>query len=189
MKLSKYIVLCFASSFFYPGSLVAQGQSFKDQVNRVDVFFGLGAGLSKESLAINLGSELQTKFGLLQFRVNGIREGIQVLPEEEPIESILDVSLLYGWRINLDKSNDNTLSILIGIGEVSSIKRGELLSEGSNFGPRKFEKIENRGIGLSYEVSFSSRENKLGAKIAITGNINEIESYSGLTAGFILRLF
>lgn len=192
MKLANTLLLCLVFSFFTLNSTLAQDQANKVQIIRGDIFYGLGPALSKENLAINLGAELQTNFGLLQFRLNKIREGLKVFPEEEPLESLRDVSFLYGWRLNLDESNEKSalkLSILLGLGEVSVTKRGAILSEGSNFGSKKFEKIENRGVGLSYEVSFSSRENRLGAKVAITGNINEIESYSGLIVGFILKIF
>ena len=188
----RYIMLCLALNVFCISDIKAQFGSQKIPEFRGDVFFGLGPALTEPGLTINFTSEVQSKFGLLQFRLNGIREGLKILPEKEPLESSVDVSLLYGMRFFLDDPNMESklsLSVLAGIGETTQIKRGNQISVGNTFAPNKYEKIENREIGLSYEISLASRENQLSAKIALVGNFNKSQSYTGIIGGFILKIF
>lgn len=186
-------MLCLALTLFYKTEIKAQYNSLKAQDFRGDVFFLIGPGLSEPGLAFNVGSEIQSKYGLFQFRANGIREATKIFLEKEPIESTKDVSLLYGWRFFLEDPNKESFlsfSVLAGLGEVTQIKRGNQISVSSNgFAPNKYGKIENREIGLSYEISLASRENLMGAKIALVGNLNKTQSYTGIIGGFILKIF
>ncbi len=190
MTILKSIAICFGILLIFQSNLKGQSSDSEPQGVQVELYtLALGPALTKEDLAYNFGVGLKSEVGLLQFRVNGIYEGIRVLADE-PLEHSQDIGLLFGKSILLGRKRPESnlfLSILGGVAVVRIIEQGDLISAG-NIGGRRYEEIKHIRMGFPYEVSVSSSGNRFGVKVALSGNVNQEESYSGITVGFLLRL-
>jgi hypothetical protein len=160
----------------------------------VRMFLDLGPSLPvAEELTFNTGVELESGFGLLQFRVSGIHEGLNLF-DDSPREKTWDLALLYGWRIFETKGVQQetlSVSVLAGVSRVTTVRRGKLISVPGDgvWGANEYEKIKDHALGIPFEVSLLSGSEKFGVRIAVVGNINRLDNYAGIVGGFALKLF
>ncbi len=94
----------------------------------------------------------------------------------EPIESYSDLSLLWGYKVVHNRNK--TFAPLIGLANVTTIKRGKLLDEYAV--NAKHEKLKEKAMGFSAGIKFQLNTKYTGYSFYFFSNYNRIKSYYGI---------
>jgi hypothetical protein len=142
----------------------------------IDLGFGKAAKLfdSRET-SVGLFVNFSRKNVTLSIRSLGNMEYIMTAGPS-PVESYSDLSLLLGYKVLSDLHN--TIEPLIGIGKVTSVKRGkqlEIMSVDANH-----EKLVDTVLGVSFGVKFQVNTKYSALGFYCFSNINKIKSYYGI---------
>jgi len=110
-------------------------------------------------------------------------ETIALFPDKEPVERILDVGVLYGWRVHL--LPELSASAAAGLAATTLVKRGAFLSEGGPFQGTQYEKERTWTVGIPLEIRVQLKDDRDwgGGFVSLVGNVNNVESYGGLMLG------
>ena len=157
----------------------------------MQISLNLGAGFGVNSQIENLPAitgllNANVSFDKLLFSVRNHRMHAfpQLFSSSDFSEYARDIAIMVGYR---DRSESYYIDFSVGIAHNSGLTRGELVEDEPSFG---FDLSENSyykkdyysNFGLTFEVSiFKATSDKLSWGFTIFGNVNERNSYVGLT--------
>ena len=124
--------------------------------------------------------EFRTPYGLFAGRVTSATETLAFFPSRKPVEKNYDVGLLYGWRV--DAGPEVFMSAAAGVSVATIVRRGEKTNDGYVFVSAKYERLQDRVIGLPVQARLRYGEG-VGFSVGLFGNFNRVESYGGVLLG------
>jgi hypothetical protein len=183
-KLLKTVLLLFISI-----DVAAQADSLHQNHQ---VYFGLGFGLgpgSKEGLFSDAYVYLQREKYYFEFKTSGIAK--VNLFGDSPNLTVSELSLIVGKSYSLNKHS--YFQFGTGVSLVNKISRGRFLYDncdkpnGCLLSSRVYETIRQRPLGLPLETRLNLNLDRTAAlSLSLSANINRLESFYGLSVGFVL---